>query len=76
MTFDELCRMNLTEHKKRIDSASGGATQTMDEESRDELALTDEDRAFLLQVGIRHRIDERRDDTRVHFDDWQQRTSK
>jgi hypothetical protein len=51
MTFDELWRMNLTEEKSRLDSAS--ATQTTDEESQDELELTDEDRRFLLLVGIR-----------------------
>jgi hypothetical protein len=53
MTFDELWRMNLTEQEANRFSKRD-VTQTMDEESRDELALTDEDRAFLLQVGIRH----------------------
>ena len=53
MTFDELWRMNLAEKKKRADSTSEASTQTIDEESRNELELTDEDRAFLSQVGIR-----------------------
>jgi hypothetical protein len=55
MTFDELWRMNLAEEKRRLDSTSGReqlGTQTIDEESRNELELTDEDRTFLLQVGI------------------------
>jgi hypothetical protein len=50
MPFDELWRMNLAEEKRRFDSASG--TQTTAEESQHELELTDEDRTFLLQVGI------------------------
>lgn len=53
MTFDQLWRMNLAEEKRRTDSASGNGTQPIDEESRTELELTDEDRAFLLQVGTR-----------------------
>ena len=56
MTFDELWRMNLAEEKRRLERTSGGeqlGTQTIDEESRNELGLTDEDRAFLLQVGVR-----------------------
>jgi hypothetical protein len=56
MTFDELWRMNLAEAKRRSDSASGRehlGSQTIDEESRNELELTNEDRTFLLQVGIR-----------------------
>jgi hypothetical protein len=53
MTFDELWRMNLAEKKRRRDSTSGGGTQTIDEESRNEMELTDEDRAFLFQAGIR-----------------------
>ena len=53
MTFDQLWRMNLAEEKRRTDSASGSGAQPIDEESRSELELTDEDRAFLLEVGIR-----------------------
>ena len=56
MTFDERWRMNLTQEKRRLDSTSGGeqlGAQTIDEESWNELELTNEDRAFLLQVGIR-----------------------
>jgi len=53
MTFDQLWRMNLAEEKRPTDSASGSGTQPIHEESRGELELTDEDRAFLLQVGIR-----------------------
>ena len=56
MTFDELWRMNLAQEKRRLDSTSGGeqlGTQTIDEESRNGLELTNEDRTFLLQVGIR-----------------------
>jgi hypothetical protein len=53
MTFDQLWRMNLAEEKRRTNSASGNGTQAIDEESRTELELTDGDRAFLLQVGIR-----------------------
>jgi hypothetical protein len=53
MTFDELWRMNLVEAQKQTDSTSVGGTQTIDDESRNELELTDEDRAFLFQVGIR-----------------------
>jgi hypothetical protein len=56
MTFDELWRMNLAEEKRRLERTSGSerlGTQTIDEESRNELELTDEDRAFLLQVGVR-----------------------
>jgi hypothetical protein len=56
-SFDEMWRMlNWTEQKTRLDSTNGGeqaATQAIDEESRNELELTDEDRTFLLQVGIR-----------------------
>ena len=47
MTFDELWRTNLAEEKKRTDSASEASTQTIDDKSRNELELTDEDRAFL-----------------------------
>jgi hypothetical protein len=53
MTFDQLWRMNLAEEKRRTDSASGGGTQPIDKEIRSELELTDEDRTFLLRVGIR-----------------------
>jgi hypothetical protein len=53
MTFDELWRMNLAGEKRRTDSASGRGRQPIDEEGRSELQLTDEDRAFLLQAGIR-----------------------
>ena len=56
MTFDELWRMNLAQEKRRLDSTSGGeqlGTQTIDEESRNGLEWTNEDRTFLLQVGIR-----------------------
>jgi hypothetical protein len=53
MTFDQLWRLNLAEKKRRTDSASGSGTQPIDEGNRSELELTDEDRAFLLQVGIR-----------------------
>jgi hypothetical protein len=56
MTFDELWRMNLAEAKRRSDSASGReqlGSQTIDEVSRNELELTNEDRTFLLQMGIR-----------------------
>ena len=56
MTFDERWRMNLAQEKRRLDSTSGGeqlGAQTIDEESWNELELTNEDRAFLLQVGIR-----------------------
>jgi hypothetical protein len=53
MTSDQLWRMNLAEEKRRTDSASGNGTQPIDEESRTELELADEDRAFLLQVGTR-----------------------
>ena len=56
MIFDELWRMNLAEEKRRLERTSGSeqlGTQTIDEESRNELELTDEDRAFLLQVGVR-----------------------
>ena len=56
MTFDELWRMNLAEEKRRLDSTSGRGqlgTQTIDEESRNELELIDEDHVFLLQLGIR-----------------------
>jgi hypothetical protein len=48
--------MNLAEEKRRLERTSGSeqlGTQTIDEESRNELGLTDEDRAFLLQVGVR-----------------------
>jgi hypothetical protein len=41
----------LAEKKRRTDSASGSGTQPIDEESRSELELTDEGRAFLLQLG-------------------------
>ena len=56
MTFDELWRMNLAEEKRRLERTSGSeqlGTQTIDEESRNELQSTDEDHTFLLQVGIR-----------------------
>jgi hypothetical protein len=56
MTFDELWRMNLAQEKGPLDSTSGGkelGTQTIDEESHNELELTNADRTFLLQVGIR-----------------------
>ena len=56
MTFDELWRLNLAEEKRRLKRTSGSeqlGTQTTDEESRNELELTDEDRGFLLQVGVR-----------------------
>ena len=53
MTFDQLWRMNLADEKRRTDSASGNGTQPIDEESRTELELTYEDRAFPLQVGIK-----------------------
>ena len=56
MTFDELWRMNLAPEKGPVDSTSGGeqlGTQTIDEESPNELELSNEDRTFLLQVGIR-----------------------
>jgi hypothetical protein len=50
MIFDELWRMNLAEEKTRLDSTSNA--KTTDEESQNELELTDEDRTFLSQVGI------------------------
>ena len=56
MNFGELWLMNLAEQKTRLDSTNAWeqlGTQAMDEESRNELELTDEDRTFLLQVGIR-----------------------
>jgi len=53
MLFDQLWRVHLAKEERRTDSTSGSDTQTTDEESRIELELTDEDRAFLLQVGIR-----------------------
>lgn len=56
MTFDELWPTNLAEGERRLDSASGREelrTQTIDEESRNELELNREDRMFLLEVGIR-----------------------
>jgi hypothetical protein len=56
MIFDELWRMNLAEGKKGLDSPSGGKQlrpQTIEEEDRNDLELTGEDRAFLSQVGIK-----------------------
>jgi hypothetical protein len=53
MTFDELWRMKFFEEKGQTDSTSTTGTQTVNEQARDKLELTDEDRAFLLQVGIR-----------------------
>ena len=56
MTFDELWRLNLAQEKRPLDSTSCGkqlGTQTIDEESRNEVELSNEDRTFLLQVGIR-----------------------
>jgi hypothetical protein len=48
--------MNLAEQETRLDSTNAGehlGMQAIDEESRNELELTHEDRTFLLQVGIR-----------------------
>jgi hypothetical protein len=56
MIFDELWRMNLTGENKRLDLTSGKENpgrETVDEESRNELELTDADLVFLLQVGIK-----------------------
>ena len=57
MNFDDLWPlMNSAEEKTRLDSTNAlehPGMEAMDEESRNELELTDEDRTFLLQVGIR-----------------------
>jgi hypothetical protein len=57
MNLGELwLKMNLAEQQTQSDSTNAWeqlGTQAIDEESRNELELTDEDRTFLLQVGIR-----------------------
>jgi hypothetical protein len=56
MTFDELWRMNLTDDRKQLDLTIGReqlSKGTTEEEIRDELELSAEDRAFLWQVGIK-----------------------
>jgi hypothetical protein len=52
MTFDEIWRMNLVKEKDRKDLTNEG-TEMEVEQNRNDLELTEEDRAFLLQVGIR-----------------------
>jgi hypothetical protein len=56
MTFDELWRINLAQEQRPTDSAKRGdlpVTRTVIMKDPTELELTDEDRLFLSQVGIR-----------------------
>lgn len=56
MNFDELWRANLAQKQRRTDTAQKQdmtATPTVAVKDSAELELTDEDRIFLLQVGIK-----------------------
>lgn len=56
MTFDELWRVNLARQQRRTESARRSvspAAQPVIVKNPDELELTEEDRVFLSQVGIR-----------------------
>jgi hypothetical protein len=56
MTFDELWRVNLAPQQRRTDSAKRSTppvVQPVIVKDPDELELTEEDRLFLSQVGIR-----------------------
>ena len=56
MNLGELWLGNLAEQKTRLDSTNAWeelGTQAIDEENRNKLELTDNDRTFLQQVGIR-----------------------
>jgi hypothetical protein len=52
MTFDELWRMNLAGEKKQGDLTAAGGTQMTEEVAPKKMELTEEDRAFLLQIGV------------------------
>lgn len=51
MTFDALWRANLAREQRRTDKMPG--TQTVVVKDTKDLELADEDRIFLLQVGIK-----------------------
>jgi len=56
MTFDELWRVNLARQQRSTDSAKRSTppvVQPVIVKDPDELELTEEDRLFLSQVGIR-----------------------